>query len=313
MNARGPLRLVSEPPASAEEPADLSPGGLFRAYSAYVAAIAMKLMGPGDHVDDVIQEVFLRAIKGVRTLREPHHIKSWLATVTVRVARRKLYKRKIAQLLGSGQQPPGTAIAPGASPEERALLAEVYAVLDGVPVNERIAWVLRYVHGETLPEVARLCGCSLATRSDASRRRTIRFGNRSPMDELSKRIEDASRHIDSGWTEGARARWCEGSRTRDSATSPSASAGERAGGGRGDRGRVRRGLAVRLEPSLTRCTGAARDGSRDDSAGACAAAVSRRIGGATTRTRDRARRACRHGWTPRSRAYARRGSLRCRS
>ena len=27
----------------------------------------------------------------------------------------------------------------------------------------RVAWTLNYVEGETLEEVARLCGCSLAT------------------------------------------------------------------------------------------------------------------------------------------------------
>jgi RNA polymerase sigma-70 factor (ECF subfamily) len=39
----------------------------------------------------------------------------------------------------------------------------VYQVLDGMRASWRVAWVLRYVEGEALEEVARLCDCSLAT------------------------------------------------------------------------------------------------------------------------------------------------------
>lgn len=48
-------------------------------------------------------------------------------------------------------------------PADRLLLARLYSVLDELPVSERVAWVLHHVEGETLPVVARQCGCSLAT------------------------------------------------------------------------------------------------------------------------------------------------------
>ena len=43
------------------------------------------------------------------------------------------------------------------------MLAAVYRVLDRLPVNQRLAWTLRYVEGEQLERVAELCNCSLAT------------------------------------------------------------------------------------------------------------------------------------------------------
>ena len=63
----------------------------------------------------------------------------------------------------------------GASPRQRALLAEIYGVLDQLPVEERLAWTLRLVEGQSLPEVAQNCGCSLATvkRRVASAQRAI--------------------------------------------------------------------------------------------------------------------------------------------
>jgi RNA polymerase sigma-70 factor (ECF subfamily) len=36
-------------------------------------------------------------------------------------------------------------------------------VLDELPAAERLAWTLRHVEGERLEQVARQCGCSLAT------------------------------------------------------------------------------------------------------------------------------------------------------
>jgi RNA polymerase sigma-70 factor, ECF subfamily len=161
--ARSPLRVV----APVEELSPTQPLGLdqvYRLYSRYVAAIAKRLLGNDDDVDDVVQDVFLRAHKGIGALREPDACKAWLATVTVRVARRKLKLRRIGRVFGLGEAPEYEQIAgTGASPEERALLARLYAVLDAIPVDNRVAWALRYIEGEKLEEVAELAGCSLAT------------------------------------------------------------------------------------------------------------------------------------------------------
>ena len=50
-----------------------------------------------------------------------------------------------------------------ASPEQRALIAKVYRVLDRLPAAERVAWVLRHVQGEPLQRIPELCECSLST------------------------------------------------------------------------------------------------------------------------------------------------------
>jgi RNA polymerase sigma-70 factor (ECF subfamily) len=159
------LRVIPGSVEASSEPA--APPSLelaFRKYSPYVAAVAMRLLGRDDDVDDVVQDVFLSAVKGLSQLRDPDAIKGWLATVTVRVARRKLRTRRVRSFLGFDQVPSYEEVAsPGASPEHKAMLARVYAALDGLPVEQRIAWVLRFVEGEQLEDVARLTSCSLAT------------------------------------------------------------------------------------------------------------------------------------------------------
>jgi len=152
------LRVV---PATAEP---LDPETAFRRYAGYVAAIATRLLGRDDEVQDVVQEVFLAALSGLARLREPEAIKGWLATLTVRTATRQLRLRRFRSFFGldegRGCEP---LIGPSASPEQRALLLRVYSLLDELPVSQRVAWTLRHVEGLKLEEVARLCKCSLAT------------------------------------------------------------------------------------------------------------------------------------------------------
>jgi hypothetical protein len=50
-----------------------------------------------------------------------------------------------------------------AGPEVRAQIAQVYGVLQKVPVDHGICWTLRYVEGRKLEDVAEIAQCSLAT------------------------------------------------------------------------------------------------------------------------------------------------------
>ncbi|HYQ16959.1 MAG TPA: sigma factor-like helix-turn-helix DNA-binding protein, partial [Polyangiaceae bacterium] len=52
---------------------------------------------------------------------------------------------------------------PDADPESRALLAQVYALLQTLAADDRIAWTLRYVERHRLETVAVMMDCSLAT------------------------------------------------------------------------------------------------------------------------------------------------------
>ena len=150
----------SEPPV--EPTLDLD--GLFRRYAPYVAAIAHRLLGRDEDVDDTIQEVFVAAVRGLHALRDPAAIRGWLARVTVRVARQRLRKRRVRVFLGLDEPIVYDSVVDhSASAEQRALLARVYSVLDDLPANQRIAWSLRHIAGEPLENVASMSGCSLAT------------------------------------------------------------------------------------------------------------------------------------------------------
>jgi RNA polymerase sigma-70 factor (ECF subfamily) len=163
--ARVALEVVSDDRPSSEVPViQLDFDTVFRRYGPYVAAVAHRLLARDDEVDDTVQEVFLVAVRGLARVRDPLAVKSWLARIAVRVARRRLQVRRFRSYLGMDGPAAYDAIADeSASPEQRALLQRVYRVLDGLPADQRIAWTLRYIEGEQLEAVATLSGCSLAT------------------------------------------------------------------------------------------------------------------------------------------------------
>lgn len=133
----------------------------FRRFAPYVARIGYRLLGRDEEVDDLVQDVFVAAHRGLGELRDEAAVRAWLAVVTVRTARKRLRRRRILQFLRLDDQP-AIAAAPGGA-EPRAELALLGAALDRLAVTDRIAWVLHHVEGETLERVAGLCGCSLAT------------------------------------------------------------------------------------------------------------------------------------------------------
>lgn len=136
---------------------------VFRSYSRYVASIALRLLGDDSDVDDVVQETFVVAMRGLRRLREPGAVRGWLATVAVRIARRKLRRRRLRAFVGLDTAPDYARLVVSASQDRALLIVRAYRVLDQLPVDVRIAWTLRHVEGESLESVAAICGCSLAT------------------------------------------------------------------------------------------------------------------------------------------------------
>lgn len=142
-----------------------APGdALFTRFSPHVARLAYRLVGRDGDVDDLVQDVFLAAHESMPVGLPDDDTRRWLSTVAVRLAWRKLRRRRIATFFGFGDDGPDERlVAASASPETSALVAQLYRRLETIPLAERVAWTLRHVENEPLDEVARLCGCSLAT------------------------------------------------------------------------------------------------------------------------------------------------------
>jgi RNA polymerase sigma-70 factor (ECF subfamily) len=169
--SRPALRLVGAEPAvggpSASRAPDVDPRNfdeVFRRYSPYVARIALRLLGNDGEVDDLVQDVFIEAHRGLASLREPGALGGWLARICVRRATRRLRRRRWLKLLSlENVTERELPLSAGTSPEERALVQQLYGRLDRLSVEERVAWLLRHVEGESLDDMVELCGWSKST------------------------------------------------------------------------------------------------------------------------------------------------------
>ena len=157
------LRVV-EGGGSSVADVELDFDALFRRYSPYVASIGLRLLGRDDELDDLVQDVFLEAHRGLKRVRELGSVKAWLARICVRRAVRRLRRRRLRAFLSLDTLTyDERLIAPGASPEARTEVARLYQKLELVPALDRAVWVLRYLEGEALGDIATLCACSKST------------------------------------------------------------------------------------------------------------------------------------------------------
>lgn len=140
-------------------------GDLFRRYASYVATVGIRLLGRDDELDDLVQEVFIEAHRGLHQLRSAEAVKAWLARITVRRATRRLRRRRLRAFFSLESLPSSGAslVDDGATPEEKADVVSSYRMIERIPVRQRVVWMLKHVEGETLDAIAAICRCSKAT------------------------------------------------------------------------------------------------------------------------------------------------------
>lgn len=140
---------------------------LYRRHARVIANVAARLLGSRADAEDIVQETFVIALEHLRELRDPSSLRAWLTRVAVSRAQRRLRRRRLLKWLGLDRTEEDLSLdalaAPDASPEVRAELAKVAAVLERCDPDERVAWTLHRVECETLEATAEICGCSLAT------------------------------------------------------------------------------------------------------------------------------------------------------
>lgn len=129
-----------------------------------VNRLVWRLLGADAEHDDLVQDIFERLMRTARKVREADALAGWVRAVTVNAVRSELRKRKVRRLFLRAEAERPEPVRDGVgSAEGREVLKKLYRMLDEMPSDDRIAFVLRYVEGLSVPEVAEQCGCSIAT------------------------------------------------------------------------------------------------------------------------------------------------------
>ncbi len=122
-------------------------GALYEQYSRMVHAILLAHVSYTD-AEDLVQDVFLRALEQLHSLRDPAAFGGWLASIARRSA--VDFHRKIRPSQDTHDR------AGGARPDERAF--EVLAALQELPKAYRETLIMRLVEGMNGPEIAARTG-----------------------------------------------------------------------------------------------------------------------------------------------------------
>ncbi len=140
---------------------------LYRRYVKLVWSTALHMVGNRADAQDVVQDTFVEAFRDVASLRSHAALRPWLLRISVHQAHRRFRRRKLLRRLGLDRSiddaPLDTLLHEEASPEQRGELRSIERALRDVTAAERFAWILRYVDGHSLEEVAAASECSLAT------------------------------------------------------------------------------------------------------------------------------------------------------
>jgi RNA polymerase sigma-70 factor (ECF subfamily) len=133
-------------------------GHLYQRYARMVHGILLAKVPPAE-VEDLVHEVFLRALPRLHALREASRFGAWLAAITRNMAK-DFYRRPRVQIECSDDSAAADASAvPGEQAQTREA-AEILESVRGLPEAYRETLILRLVEGMTGPEIAAKTGLS---------------------------------------------------------------------------------------------------------------------------------------------------------
>lgn len=137
---------------------------LYDRYARHVIRVLARVMGQDPDLDDLLHEVFVRALEGVHQVRDGERLRGWLTSVAVFTARGAIRYRSRRRWLGfrAPEEMPEATGSLG-DPEAADALRRTYAILASLPADQRIPFSLRVLDDMPLQEVADACGVSLAT------------------------------------------------------------------------------------------------------------------------------------------------------
>lgn len=178
------MRALAEDPAAFE--------ALVARYQALVSLVALRVLKGVDEVEDVRQEAFVKAFRGLGELKNPARFKAWLLQITANIARDVLRRRRIqGSALACASQMLERAASSGAEethgPDDLAPLGPAgirSAIVEAIyelPEAYRDPAAMRYLEESSYEESARRLGLEVGTvrkrmlRANALLRKKLKF------------------------------------------------------------------------------------------------------------------------------------------
>lgn len=122
-----------------------------------------RYLGDRDHLDDLVQDTYLRALRSLNTYRGDSDALRWLLTIA---------RRACADAIEHHQRSRRTELTRRPN-HDHTVGIEIELLLDELPDDQRHAFVLTQLLGYRYDEAADICNCPVGTiRSRVARART---------------------------------------------------------------------------------------------------------------------------------------------
>jgi len=128
-----------------------------------IARLAYRLLGWADDADDVVQEVFLAAMRALPKFRGQASLATWLTTITVNKCRTFRHRRRLRLkwLVGARARRRETPAEPAdRQPGDRETFDRVRQAIRALPARYREVVVLRYLEQMPTEAISRILGIS---------------------------------------------------------------------------------------------------------------------------------------------------------
>ena len=168
---------------------------MYADHHAMVARVVRRVMGPDGEHEDLVQEVFYHAVRGVGSYRgDADGVGAWLRAIAIGRCRKRIRRRRVRAWLQVRAPDALPEVPDAADAHAAALLGRAWRIIEAMATEDRIAFTLRFVEGLTVPEVVEATGASRSTVKRRIARARAHFDTQARADALLReRLEGGAR------------------------------------------------------------------------------------------------------------------------
>lgn len=134
---------------------------LVRRHHQEVARLMWRFARRAADLDDLVQEVFVRIVRGLPGWRAERPFLHWLRRIAVNTGRDHCRREAVRRRWAVEPSPdPDEAVAPGTDPAARLAADEAKALLARLPPDDRTLLTLHYLEGWEFARIGELLGWS---------------------------------------------------------------------------------------------------------------------------------------------------------
>jgi len=138
-------------------------GELVDRYRHAYARFAVRMLGSPEDADDALQSAFVRAFRALAQCADPDRFGVWLHRIIINECRTLAMRRdrRERRLVRADDVLEHIAVPPRSS-EEQSFREEIEYALAQLPVDQREAFLLKYVEERSYDEIAELTGAGVS-------------------------------------------------------------------------------------------------------------------------------------------------------